>query len=105
MGLEGDLAMKISTLQPTKCTSTPTTSAFSSSPIPCTSRYEAPHKFSGSKHESVNSFLEKIEAKFVQVRGVSKSALFLSACDLFTGEAWTWFYNNKNYFADWDNSV
>lgn len=61
--------------------------------------------FTGSTHrESVISFLEKIEELRIS-RNVTKEDLFLSACDIFKGPAWTWFLTHRHNFNNWDHVV
>lgn len=61
--------------------------------------------FSGiNAHESVISFLEKVES-FRISRGVSKDELLTCAGDLFKAKAWTWYNVNKANFTTWDDLV
>lgn len=74
---------------------------FFSKPIPL-------HKwnlhFSGDKKESLTAFLEKVECLRIS-RQLSKQEIFISAGDLFRDHAWTWFINNRNSLANWDELV
>lgn len=104
LDLEGDFDIKCSptTSTPTQLTPPPNILSPSRTSV-------APYKwnisFTGSNpRESVNSFLEKVEL-LREARGVTKTELFNSACDLFKGPAWTWFINNRNRVHNWDELV
>lgn len=101
--LEGDFAFKDvpSTSTPTELTP-PVSHTFNVQSIP---PYKWNVTFSGStENESLTAFLEKIEL-LRQARKISKTELFLSACDLFTGSAWIWFTNNRKKVSNWDELV
>lgn len=53
------------------------------------------------KPEAVMTFLERVEELRI-ARNVSKSNLFVSAVDLFTGDAVAWYRSVKNKVSSWD---
>lgn len=113
IALEGEFDIKLNSLLQGN-TSTPTNVSPSVSipqvvPSVHTRMSVPPYKwniqFNGSTNkESVLSFLERVEELRIS-RNVSKQELFLSACDIFRGPAWTWFSTNRDNFRDWDEVV
>lgn len=105
LGLEGDLAFKV-----VPSASTPQNAVAPQSMSAVTShRSVPPYKwnlyFTGqSQKESVHSFLEKVEM-LSRSRSVSEQELFLSAYDLFKGQALTWYNNIKHTVRSWDELV
>lgn len=67
---------------------------------PFTPIYKWGVTFSGSKEESVNAFLERVEDLRV-ARGASHSDLMKAGVDLFTGEALIWYRSNRQVFSTW----
>lgn len=62
-------------------------------------------KFNGkTKEMSVAAFIERIE-ELCESRNISKTQLFASAYDLFTGPARIWFKGNKKNFSTWDDVI
>lgn len=63
-------------------------------------------KFSGKVGDrlSINAFLLQVEEMCVS-RNVSKTQLFLSAMDLFEGDALTWYRVVRRYVQDWNHLV
>ena len=57
-------------------------------------------KFTGDKHLSVSTFLERVSELRI-ARGISERELFDSAIDLFSGRALNWFRANRHRFVDW----
>lgn len=53
-------------------------------------------------NNSVTSFIEDIE-EMAEARGVSKSRLFLSASELFKGDALLWYRPRKGTFLNWED--
>ena len=112
--LEGAFEFKLDTLEMNASTPTHTRQTVAipqEIPVPSVQNRKSipPFKwnisFTGSTHrESVISFLEKVEELRVS-RNVSKEDLFLSACDIFKGPAWTWFLTHRHNFNNWDHVV
>lgn len=61
-------------------------------------------KFSGSPNESFNAFLEEVE-EYRKSRGVSKDQLFLSARELFCGNALRLYNLFRQQALDWEGLV
>lgn len=62
-------------------------------------------KFTGrEKPEELMSFLERVEELRV-ARNISRSTLYLSAIDLFSGDAITWFRSVKGHIGSWAELV
>lgn len=56
------------------------------------------------KNESLHLFLEKVEVLRLS-RGVTENELFLQSCELFKGNAFTWYLNNRSKFQSWKDIV
>lgn len=80
---------------------TPTNNNVSNKPVAI---YKWNLKFSGSSDMSFNSFLQRVE-ELSRSRQVSKSDLFLSAHDLFEGDALNFYHMVVKYANDWDSLI
>lgn len=60
--------------------------------------------FSGDDKSSLNAFLERVNELRV-ARGISRTALFVSAVDLFQDRALIWYRANREKFTSWDQLV
>ncbi|KAJ8975115.1 hypothetical protein NQ317_000957 [Molorchus minor] len=65
--------------------------------------YKLALQFNGESKKLL-SFIERVE-ELAQARHISKSDLFESACDLFTGKATFWLRQVKPQVTDWDSLI
>jgi hypothetical protein len=58
-------------------------------------------KFSGQGDSSVNAFLQRVD-ELMTARHVDQNEVFLSALDLFEGNALKWYRNNRTSVSNWE---